>query len=302
MSNQSQMNQNLEQLLDKLPSEIRTELKQKLTGVLFYTPKIGVMGKSGAGKSSLINALIGKNACKTGGVGGCTREFQEEKINLSGREIIFMDLPGIAENTTYNDDYERLYASKIKDLDLILWVIKVDDRANVNDQKFYQDLIQYYKKERILFVLSQADKAEPTREFDRTRWLPSPKQLDTIEQNRKRLKDNFNVPLDDVIAVSCDYYNGKFDRWNIENLATTIIKKLPAEAKTSMYAVMPEENRTSASKKAAKSAFREVADSIYDTVVDMVPLPTPIKTGLKAVKNKVLDWAEDAWDKFTSWF
>lgn len=297
MSNNAQINQTLDQLLEKVDPQLRNELKQKLNEVLFYTPKIGVMGKSGAGKSSLINALIGKYVCKTGAVGGTTRAFQEEKISISGREIIFVDLPGIAENKTYNNEYEHLYAKKIKDLDLILWVIKVDDRANLNDQKFYDDLIRYYKKDRILFVLSQADKAEPTREFDKQNWKPSPRQLDVIEQNRTRLKNDFNVPLSDVVAVSCDYYNELFDRWNFEKLATTIIKKIPNEAKTSMYASLPKENRTEEAKKEAKSAFRDYADRYYDSAVDKLPIPETGKTILKVAKDIVLDALEWGWNK-----
>ena len=123
----------LDGLLDKLPEEIRQDVKKRLTNVINYTPKIGVMGKSGAGKSSLINAILGKQICQTGGVGGCTRKFQEERSTIGNSTIIFMDLPGIAENENRDLEYKQLYAEKIKGLDLILWVIKVDDRDKQND-------------------------------------------------------------------------------------------------------------------------------------------------------------------------
>lgn len=293
---------NNEQILDewlaKLPEELRQEVKSRLLKSINYVPKIGIMGKSGAGKSTLINTILEKNACQTGGVGGCTRAFQEEEILINGHKIIFMDLPGVAENSARHSEYSELYAKKIKDLDLILWVIKVDDRANKNDEEFYKELIQYYDKSRILFVLSQCDKAEPSRDFDWNQFQPSERQLTIIEQNQQRVARDFNVSKEDVLTIACDFYEGKFNNWNIPKLITRIIAKVPSEAKSPILRAVPESNKTLESKKEAKSAFRTMVDEIFDVVVDVLPIPAPVRTIAKKAKDVIVDAAEKVWDFF----
>lgn len=295
MSSSDQLRKTLDDLTSALPQEMRDEVKKRLQSVINYTPRIGIMGKSGAGKSSLINGLVGKQMCQTGGVGGCTRDKKDITVKAGHRELIFTDFPGVAENVERNKEYSQMYASCLKDLDIILWVIKVDDRANSNDESFYKWLTQHYKKDQILFVLSQCDKAEPSRDFNYTTFRPSNAQLSIIRQNQERLARDFNVYQDSVIPVACDFYNGKFDRYNFDILVNRIIQQIPPEAKSSLLRHLDKENQSDKAIEEAKDGFSDVVEHITDMVIDYLPLPAPVKTVARTAKKIIVSAAKKAW-------
>ena len=66
----------LDDILSSLPPEISRYTKKKLTEVIDYEPRIGVMGKTGVGKSSLCNAIFQQDVCKVSHVEACTRKLE----------------------------------------------------------------------------------------------------------------------------------------------------------------------------------------------------------------------------------
>ena len=70
-------------------------------------------------------------------------------------------------------------------LELILWVIKGDDRVLAPDEHFYKNVLILPGKSKTLFVLNHVDKIEPLREWDEQNSCPSPPQLKNIERLQK---------------------------------------------------------------------------------------------------------------------
>lgn len=199
---------------------------------------IGVMGKSGAGKSSFINSLCQANICKTGGVGGCTREIQKIDSVMGNMNVTFYDFPGIAENEHWNKRYIDKYKPYLKELDIILWTIKVDDRSLFEDEKFYNEFIysDYEIREKVVFILSQSDKAEPTREWDWNKYKPSERQLDKIDRNRHRIFVDFNVnQFYQVIPISTNFTQEKdtYRIYNFDSIFEMFLFKLNSMSRVS---------------------------------------------------------------------
>ena len=115
--------------------------------------RIGVYGKSGVGKSSVLNSLLKKDIFKTGIINGSTREIQMKDWTLKDqtlKSIELVDSPGFDFcNIKFPD---KVY-SCIKHSDLILFVVAGD--INRNEVREINSFIKDGKK--IIVILNKID-------------------------------------------------------------------------------------------------------------------------------------------------
>ena len=106
--------------------------------------RIGVYGKSGVGKSSVLNSLLEKDIFKTNIINGTTREIKSELWPLKDqtlRSIELLDSPGFDFcNIKFSD---KIY-SCINHSDLVLFLVSGD--VNRNELKKISSLIKDGKK------------------------------------------------------------------------------------------------------------------------------------------------------------
>ena len=70
-------------------------------------PKIAIVGKPNAGKSSLINKLIGKDRVIVSDIAGTTRDAIDTEVVRDGKEYIFIDTAGLRRKNKIKEDLER---------------------------------------------------------------------------------------------------------------------------------------------------------------------------------------------------
>lgn len=258
MSNESPAQTPLAQILSGMPAEVAALISHKLSSIINYEPVIGLMGKTGAGKSSLCNTLFSPPPAKVDAVRGCTRHIQRYQVRHDSRILYIMDFPGIGETPELDRIYCRLYREESPGLDLVVWLLKADDRAWTDDLRCYHELLTAgAKPESFLFVLSQADKIEPCREWDLLNHHPSLQQAIHLS-TRAELASTLFAAVHPVIAVSAA------ERYNLDRWAETLLRALPVRSSSPVSCHLHPDLRTESAERIAREHFISVAADIFD--------------------------------------
>lgn len=85
---------------------------------------VALVGETNAGKSTLLNALVGEERALVSNVHGTTRDTIEEIVNVGGTLVRFIDTAGIREtsDTVERMGIERTF-DKMAEADIVLWLI-----------------------------------------------------------------------------------------------------------------------------------------------------------------------------------
>lgn len=85
---------------------------------------VALVGETNAGKSTLLNALVGEERALVSNVHGTTRDTIEETVNVGGTLVRFIDTAGIREtsDTVERMGIERTF-DKMVEADIVLWLI-----------------------------------------------------------------------------------------------------------------------------------------------------------------------------------
>ena len=275
--------------LEILPENIRESIYRRINDVISYEPVIGIMGKTGAGKSSLCNAIFKGDVCAVSDVEACTREMQEIRIQFGTRSVRLIDIPGVGESAERDSEYEQLYRDLLPQLDLVLWVIKGDDRAFSADEHFYKNVLLPAGGEvKTLFVLNQVDKIEPFREWNVTHARPSPAQMQNILDKEAYITQRFGFTDHPVIAVAAS------EGYNVTHLVEAMVRALPKHAQSGVAAQVKDEHKTQTVTEVATEGFGDTVDKVIDEIIEH-SLPKPVAIVVKATKKAVVSGIKKAW-------
>ena len=113
-----------------------------------------ILGKPNAGKSSLLNVLLGEERAIVTEIAGTTRDILQETINLQGISLNIIDTAGI-RNT--DDKVEKIGVDKAKDYakeaDLIIYVV---DSSNDLDENDYE-IMKFIQRKKSILLLNKSD-------------------------------------------------------------------------------------------------------------------------------------------------
>lgn len=147
----------LKETVDKLLLEIQELLKNSDNGrIMKEGIKTVIVGKPNAGKSSLLNVLVGEDRAIVTDIEGTTRDVLEESIQLQGISLNIMDTAGIRDTS---DIVEKIGVDKAKnhanDADLVIYVVDASRELDENDF----EIIQMIQEKKAVILLNKSDLA-----------------------------------------------------------------------------------------------------------------------------------------------
>lgn len=156
--------------------------------------KTVILGKPNAGKSSLLNILVGEERAIVTDIAGTTRDILEESIVLHGISLRMIDTAGIRST---EDVVEKIGVKKAieyaKDADLILYVVDSSVPLDENDR----EILELLQDKRAIVILNKAD-LEPVVTEDILRKKTkhavvsiSAKEEEGIDLLEQQMKDMF---------------------------------------------------------------------------------------------------------------
>ena len=113
-----------------------------------------ILGKTNAGKSSLLNALAKEERAIVTDIEGTTRDVLEEQINIGGITLNLIDTAGLRKT---EDIVENIGVEKAKKIasnaDLIIYVVDGSRPLDNNDT----DIMELIKEKKVIVLLNKSD-------------------------------------------------------------------------------------------------------------------------------------------------
>ena len=102
-------------------------------------PRVAIIGKPNAGKSSLINKLLGEDRLIVSDIAGTTRDAIDTPLKRNGREYILIDTAGLRRKSKIHEDLERYSiirtVTAVERADVVVMVIDAAEGVAEQDAK-----------------------------------------------------------------------------------------------------------------------------------------------------------------------
>lgn len=176
-------------LLDEITSYIPEDEASAIDIATQELPKFAIIGQPNAGKSTLLNALIGQERTIVSDIAGTTRDTIHTHYNLFNREFILIDTAGIRKKKNVQEDlefYSVIRAIRAMD-EADVCMLLIDAEKGVTSQDVSIFALAAKKGKGIVILVNKWD-------------LVQNKQTNTPRDYEKAMKEKL-APFTDVPVV-----------------------------------------------------------------------------------------------------
>lgn len=141
----------IEQLITRLTNSF------KLGNAIKNGIPVAIIGETNAGKSTLLNAIVGDERAIVSDIHGTTRDIIEDTMNIDGIMFRFIDTAGIREttNTIENIGIERTF-QKIHQAEIVLLIIDATEYTSAISS-LANKVIPHCKDKKLIIVCNKTD-------------------------------------------------------------------------------------------------------------------------------------------------
>ena len=189
----------LDAVVEDIPDYEKESIKEETKKEDRDLIKVAIVGKPNAGKSSLLNAILGEERAVVSDIPGTTRDVVDTLFEWNGQKFIFLDTAGLRKKSKVDYGIEFFSLGRtlesIKKADVIVHVIDAQQGATEQDTKIAH-LIQKYTKPAVI-VINKIDTVPPKSEVlnriknqvrERLYFIPYAPIVMTSAKNRKGIK------------------------------------------------------------------------------------------------------------------
>ena len=227
-----------------------------------------IVGKPNAGKSSILNALLGEERAIVTEIAGTTRDTLEEMLSIEGITLNIIDTAGIRDTS---DQVEKIGVEKarkeIDRADLIIFV--VDSSVSITEEDI--DIFKSIKEKRKIILLNKSDMTPVTDLKDVGEYIEEDDRVVSVSAKYHTGLEDFIKELKDLM------FHGKIDMDQEIYITNARHKNLLIDSLESMRCLstsiedgMPEDFFTIDMMDAYEKLGLIIGESVEDDLVDEI--------------------------------
>lgn len=182
--------------------------------------QVMIIGKTGYGKSTTLNTIVGYDVFETDDISVCTKDLYHAAYRISSKNKTFLslsDLPGIGESNYADSEYYKWYHDMLLKSHCVVYLLRADQRDFALDEVLFNELFNsQQEKNKVILAINYADKVEP---INRVGGL-SLMQTINLDKKVKEISKLFSVSEQNIV-----YYSAS-EHINIDGLVSKIADKL----------------------------------------------------------------------------